>query len=503
MTSSKIESNRRGGFSRICLVLLTIWALAPTVTLTAQKLSDENRPAPDCSALAGHVFADIKVTSSAKIAATATVPGYCKVNGTKDGTQFDIEVRLPDDWQGRYVQEGGAGFDGFLMPVGKIDVALQLHAVQVVTNGGHRDPSGNDLLNDPAKIQLYAHTAIGEGAQFGKAVTSAYYGKKPKYSYFEGCSNGGRGALNVADKYGAEFDAVIAGAPSRNVAGQIEQWTRAATLALPAPPKLAAIYEAAVAKCDALDGVKDGIISNWADCDFDPVADAPKSAEFTAQELASVKALMTDLLLEDGTLTYSGYYFGNMAIWGPAYAVLGVGHMRNIVLNDADWSPRDFTAGKYHEKIVAITDGKYGFSAGVEGLAKFLKSGKKIIIWQGSDDSLLSIKDTIRTWQPVSAAAGEAAGKNSRMYVASGVNHCGGGAGADVFDLLSPLVAWVEKGADPGTPIATKFDAAGIAKFTRPLCQFPAYPQYLGSGDVNSAKSYVCSLPRRREESGR
>ena len=149
---------------------------------------------------------------------------------------------------------------------------LSSGAVQTANNGGHRDPSGAIFLNNPLVVQRYAHTAILTATQFGKAVTNAYYGQEPKYSYYEGCSNGGRGALNAAAKYGDEFDGVIAGAPTRNLTGQIEQWTRASALTLPSVAKLTAINAAAVAKCDALDGATDGIVSNWQACKFDPTA---------------------------------------------------------------------------------------------------------------------------------------------------------------------------------------------------------------------------------------
>jgi feruloyl esterase len=147
-----------------------------------------------------------------------------------------------------------------------------------------------------------------------------------------------------------------------------------------------------------------------------------------------------------------------------------------------------------------VVDGTYGFSASVPGLAKFLRSGKKIVVWHGSDDSLLSMKDTIRTWQPVAQAAGDAARENSRLYVASGVNHCGRGPGADTFDLLAPIIAWVETGVDPGTPTALKLDSTDTVQFSRPLCQDLAYPKYKRSGDVNRASNYFCSTPNAGEQ---
>lgn len=450
-------------------------------------------PVISCGSLVGQTIENVQVTTATDVAATTTLPAYCKVNGTQVGTQHDIEVRLPASWQQRFVQQGGGGFDGSIPAVGSTNVALARNAVLAANNGGHRDPTGGVFLNNSAVVQLYAHTAINVTTKFSKAVAERYYGRRPNYSYYQGCSNGGRGALNAAAKYATDFDAVIAGAPTRNLSGQIEQWTRASGLAVPSATKLAAVHVAAVAKCDALDGAADGVVSNWAACQFDPTTDVPASAGLTAAEASAVKALMTDLKLADGTTIYSGYGFGGMAQFGPAYGFLGVGHMRNIVLNDASWSPAGFDIDANYPTITSMIDGRYGFSASVSGLSDFLKSGKKIMIWHGSEDGLLSHKDTIRTWTPVAAEAGAAAGANSRLYVAAGVNHCAGGPGADTFDLLTPMMNWVENGTDPGTIVASKVNGSGATLFTRPLCQYPAYPKYNGSGDINSASSYQCT----------
>lgn len=441
-----------------------------------------------CTELAGQTIGNVRVTDATPVTATATVPAFCKVNGTENGTEHDIEARLPATWTQRFVQQGGGGFDGQIRGVGPIDiVALSEGAAVTVNNGGHRDPSGNLLLNNEPAIQRYAHTAILTAAKFGKAVAAKYYGGAPSYSYYQGCSNGGRGALNAAAKYGTEFDAVIAGAPTMNLSGQIEQWTRATKLSVPSNTKLAAVSAAAVEKCDALDGVRDGIIGNWGSCQFDATVDVPASVGLTAPEAAAVKSLMTDLKLANGTTIYSGYGTGQLTNG----AALGVGHMRNIVLNNGAWDSATFDVDAYFPIITAAIESKYGFNASAASLADFMKSGKKIIVWQGSHDGLLSHKDTLRTWETVKTAAGSAAA-NSKVYIPAGVNHCGGGSGADQFDLLKPMMDWVEKGVEPGTIAASKV-ANGVTQFTRPLCVYPAFPKYNGTGDVNSASSFTCS----------
>lgn len=123
--------------------------------------------------------------------------------------------------------------------------------------------------------------------------------------------------------------------------------------------------------------------------------------------------------------------------------------MRYIVLNNATWDPVTFIVNSYLPTITSIVEEKYHFNAETNGLSQFLKNGKKVMIWHGSDDSLVSHKDTIRTWREVTDAAGASATDNSRLYIASGVNHCIGGSGADIFDLLTPMMSWVEKGTQP------------------------------------------------------
>lgn len=459
------------------------------------------KPVTSCESLSGKQLENVTVTSAKAVAETASLPGHCEVMATENGTQHDIKVLLPNDWFERYYQQGGGGFDGSVPNLTPAVVtgqnagtaALKAGTVVLGNNGGHRDPSGAVLLNNPAVVERYAHAAISTARNFADALTQTYYGKLSRYAYYEGCSNGGRGALNAASKYGSRFDAVIAGAPTRNLTGQVAQWTRAAALSMPTPTKLKAVAQAAIAKCDALDQATDGIVSNWQACNFDPTTDVPSSAGLTADEASAIKTLMTDLKLADNSTIYSGFGIGDMSSFGPAYASLGVGHMRNIVLNNPAWDPATFNLNTDYPTIVNVIQGRYRFNAETNGLAQFLQAGKKIVVWHGSEDALLSHKDTIRTFQEVTATAGTAASQNSRVYIASGVNHCSGGPGADTFDLFTPTMNWVEKGVAPETITARKLDATRNTLFTQPLCVHPAFPKYKGSGDIKDATNYTCS----------
>lgn len=229
-----------------------------------------------CAALAGTTLSGVSITAAVHVLASGALPAHCLVNGTENGTEHDIEVRLPDAWQDRYVQRGGGGGDGRIPSIDGASAnrlyrrlavtALNAGAVLAGNNGGHRDRTNKTLIKSPAAVERYAHAAILTSTRFAKAVTRTFYGRAPRYSYYEGCSNGGRGAFNAAAKYGDEFDGIIAAAPTFNMVGQVEGWTRPATLPLPSKEALSAIHAAAVAKCDRLDGAADGIISHWSAC---------------------------------------------------------------------------------------------------------------------------------------------------------------------------------------------------------------------------------------------
>jgi feruloyl esterase len=449
-----------------------------------------------CNALVGREYYNVTVTAAQDVPASGVLPGYCRVSGREAGTEHDMEVRLPVLWRGRYVQRGGGGFDGIIAPAASAPAALQLGAAQGVNNGGHRDRSGAALLNDPRATARYAHTAILTATRFGKAVTQAYYGAAPAHAYYEGCSNGGRGALNAAAKYGNEFDGVVAMAPTLNMMGIVPAMTRFGALALPDKQQFAAVHAAAVAKCDALDDVRDGIVSNWQACKLDPARDLPASMGLSPQQVEALRVLWSDQRRADGSVSYSGLGFGDLTEGAAIYGQFGLGHLRYVVFNDSKWS---VPAGGLDEQrdlpaIRAILEGRYQFSASVSGLAQYLRDGRKLLVWHGAEDPIVSHRDTVRTWADVVSAAGaQTASANSRLYIAPGVAHCGGGGGADSVDLLAAMMQWVEAGKAPGTLEARKLDpATGKARFTRPLCEFPRWARYGGKGDAALAASFAC-----------
>jgi hypothetical protein len=329
-----------------------------------------------CSDLALQPYGGATITSATMVPASGDTPAYCKVTATA-GKQTDIEVRLPDNWQKRYLHIGGGGFEGGIpLLFSEVLFPLQQGFVMAASNGGHRAtrtdiPDGSFGL-DPTLTQDYAYTAIGTAVRVAKALTTAYYGERPKYSYWLGYSNGGRGGYNAAAKFGYEFDGIVAVCPpSSHSAGAVASWAQNIQTAK-LISKLDLINAAMVDACDKLDGFEDGVISNPDECIFDP-ATVPGLTEI---EIAQVNNMHSDLALSDGTIIYSRYGYGPLLFkWIMSYYYLSAGHMQYIVYRDpaydilTSWDlNKDYPAAK------TVIEDVYDFAPNTEALASYLKS---------------------------------------------------------------------------------------------------------------------------------
>lgn len=440
-----------------------------------------------CSDLALQPYGGATINDATLISADGDTPAYCKVTANA-GFQTDIEVRLPDNWQRRYLHIGGGGFDGYIPNLNAYNKQLRQGYALAASNGGHRasEYPGATFGEDYTLTQDYAHIAIGTTLRVAKTLIAAYYGEGPQYSYWSGCSNGGRGAYNAAAKYPLEYDGIISAAPTRNMAGQIAAWMENLPASILTPAKIAAINASAIAACDKLDGLEDGIISNPDACNFDPTSVPGLSSE----DVAVVNNILSDITLSDGTIVYSRFGFGPLT-WAGAYGLLGIGHVQWIVYRDTFYDPESWDLDDDFADVAEVVEGAYDFGADTDALVRYLNMGKKLIVWHGTDDTLLSHYDTIRTMEELASAAGGYGRTNIQLYLAPGVGHCAGGAGADKFDMISAITDWVENGKKPGTLLAWKEDVAGNVLFTRPLCEYPRYPHYL-HGDPSDWNSFSC-----------
>ncbi|MFE1573388.1 tannase/feruloyl esterase family alpha/beta hydrolase [Comamonas odontotermitis] len=479
-----------------------------------------------CLSLAGQVIEGVTITKTTRHEANAAVssPGFCQVLGTR-APYLDIEIDVPDHWTGRYWQQGGGGFDGQIPSAVTTDaggaitalsaIVANKGAVYAASNGGNRanvaaqaapgiwastSPEGRQSATD------YAYAALGTTVHFGKAVTKAFFGKAPSHSYFNGCSNGGRNAYIAAQRWPQEFDGIVSGCETMDMAGQTSAWLQEAaakgTPAALSAAQINAAHGAAVAACDGLDGVADEVIANPMACRFDPAAlqcgaagASPDPAIcLSAPQVATMKSYFTDLKLQNGTSLLSGYWWSSGL--GQGWELLG-GGFALLASGDAVWlTPARQSTFQLETDYPILKTGlsQIGADHDKAAIAGFVASGRKLISWHGGSDGLLSPADHYRNWTAMAGIAQSKGladpGTATRFFIVPGATH---GVGQSLWevDWASAIMDWVEKGAAPQQLIYTA--TSGTTTRSKPVCRHPLYPRYNGSGDVNQASSYTCS----------
>jgi feruloyl esterase len=456
--------------------------------------------------------------------AVRNLPAFCRVTGVLKPTpdsDIHFEVWLPaEKWSGRFEGIGNGGFAGSLSPAA-LGAAVLRGSAAAATDTGHTGAATDAswALGHPQKVTDFGYRAIHLTAEAAKSLIVAFYGDGPRHSYFDACSNGGRQALMEAQRYPADYDGIVAGAPAY-------QWTHLMTgsaelaqlyAADPAsyipPAKVATLETAVLAACDLLDGVKDGVISDPPKCRFDPVPLLCKGADsdscLTAPQLAVVRHLFAGSRDSQGRQIEPGYSPGGEngpAGWiawitgrrpneaeGIAY---GTQFYRNMVYEDAAWTPLHFNVGRgvqsADDKLAAI------LNATNPDLSQFQARGGKLIIYHGWNDPAIPAQGAIDYYQSVVAKMGaRETASFVRLYMVPGMQHCSGGPGATAFDAMLPdIERWVETAAAPGAVMATKFKtegnrASGVLR-TRPLCPYPQTAQFDGKGNPDEAASFTC-----------
>ncbi len=354
----------------------------------------------------------------------------------------------------------------------------------------------------------------------------SYYGQQARYNYFSGCSNGGKNASVAAANYPDYFDAIIGGdgvwGQSRDpvggsdMAGLTSKWAQTVQLGAITQAQGDALHAAVVKACDGLDGVKDGIVSNVEACNIPAVVQGMRcgagagSGCLTDADVGKVMGYIKPLTLNNRVVGAAWSGAANLAgIIGPSLG-LGSGFLEMALRTPTPVDPGSYDIARQYADVAAVLDGVYGMTGDLGGIVRYLKRGKKLILFHGWEDQLVPSYVSIDFFQALTRADDDAA-RNSRLYMDPGVGHCFGGNGADSMDLLTVATKWVEQGAEPGSygnPVdawkragsSSPADIGGAA-FTRPLCPYPSYAQYAGHGDVASAASYACRpAPWRRSD---
>lgn len=478
-------------------------------------------------------FADARITSASPqtTSASGSPVSYCDVRA-QVGSQLLFALRLPIVWSGRYLHIGGGNYDGVIpnLDASFHGAAPALARGYVVggSNGGHiGDPAtpggaGYDAsfgMNNPDARIDYAWRAIGKMDVPAKAIITAFYGKPIQRSYFSGCSTGGREAIAAAIHYPDQYDGVISGAPSINSAGSaasritINNFVQRGGYAL-TQSDVALLETKTLEACDALDGVVDGFVSNPSACKFDPASiqcGSGGGACLSPEQVQSVRLIRGGTRLSDGTLIYAGFglgaeskspdglvvhiFDGRPTYPAPANFLLVDGLLQNFVYNDPGYRSTSFVLDRDYPTVLSAQLAN-GMQVTAEGLKTFLDAGRKLIIWHGDADYSTSSNESIRFYENLVRVTGaDVVSRSARLHIMPGVQHCGSNSvDANTFDKIAALADWVETGKPPET-LTTRLTVQGSPASARPLCAYPTYPRYRGSGPTDAAESFVCSAP--------
>jgi len=500
--------------------------------------------AGECASLARLTLASTTVTHADAVAAGAfktpankafpTLPAFCRVTGVihpSSDSSIEFEVWMPSaGWNNRFQGVGNGGFAGSIN-YEQMANALAHGYTTASTDTGHSAGAteASWALAHPEKIVDFGYRAIHQMTVNAKAIIRAYYGEAPGHSYFSSCSNGGRQALMEAQRFPEDYDGILAGAPANYwthlLASSVVNLLALAGDAYIPPKKLPAITAAALAACDALDGVKDGIIENPLRCHFDPAPLQCQGAEtdscLTAAQTTALKTLYSGGKLANGKQVFPGYSPGGEAVPGgwalwitgsaPERSLMyafGTQFYKYMMFNNAAWDYHTFNI----DRDTKAADDRMApiLNATSPDLSRFQARGGKLILYHGWNDAAIAPRNTIDYYNSVTAKMG--AGKTQsfvRLFMIPGMQHCFGGAGTASFgqftvagggadhDIDAALERWVEANVAPEQVIAAKrandFDPTSKVSRTRPICAYPATAHYKGSGSTDDAANFVCA----------
>ena len=569
-------------FLPLVALLVTACGSPPPATSTAQPQG--------CAAAAASVAANnpvrgttVRITKAEDQAATPTAKAHCLVEGAMnerisavDGRPYAIKfrMRLPErqNWNGKFFMQGVGGSNGIVdtgygLFSGMTSTAFSRDYAVIVQDSGHDNAVNSDpnaggqsaFARDPQARLDFGYNSYDVTTQMGKAIVAALYGKAPAHSYFLSCSDGGRQAVGIAQRFPQHYNGIVAGAPALSIpymtayvphllktlaplaikGGHVDANGRALINKVYSDTDLHLVSNAVLDACDAQDGLKDGIANNLAAC-TDAVV-VPKLTALTCQggktascltgeQISALRTAFAGPKDSNGVQLYPGnpwdpaigglngseynqgfraFWLGNYAaatntatkltlsapqaalLWKTPPTVLSIAQSMDYFMtyNVDDTVPSiNRTTELYRDSVVS-----WGMSNSPD-LSKFKQRGGKMISWIGNADPAVSPNETIAWYNKVNAFEAGKADDFLKLFVVPGMNHCQGGMATDRFDMLAALENWVERRAPPASIYAeaSKPGYFGVASRSRPLCPYPQYAHYNGSGDINVANNFSC-----------
>lgn len=491
----------------------------------------EMSPRKSCEALAQFKSKDIAEIHATMAPASAAAPEFCRVTGLLS-PEIAFEVGLPAKWNGRFFMIGNGGHAGESLEdplrVSQRNDALRMGFAFAQTNTGHdagKEPGATFVMSNPQKAIDYAYRATHLTAVTAKAITQDYYGKPVAKAYWNSCSNGGRQGLIEAQRFPDDFDGIVANSPWVDQTGFTigAMWNQKALSEVSiTPAKMALVADRVMAQCDAIDGLKDGLIDDPRKCHFDPVRDVPACAPdadgsdcLTAAE-ASAIAKIYGGPVSNGKPLLPGFMPGSEALmpglfggpvasgWmnlivssRPGVAAADFGLAENTMKYLVNQPPKpdyDYKTFDYDRDIHRLDEWSKLADAKNPDLAEFRKRGGKLLMTYGWADPVLQPMMGVGYYEQVLAKNGAGTPDFFRLFMIPGMSHCGGGTGTDRYDAVTALVDWVEKGKAPETIIAHRSVDNKVVR-TRPLCPYPQVARYQGAGSIDEAANFRCVAP--------
>jgi len=447
------------------------------------------------------------------------LPPHCRVSAVakpSPDSNIEFEVWLPENWNGKFEAVGGGGWAG-VISYPAMSIALQEGYATASTDTGHKGGNALFAIDHPEKLTDFAYRAIHEMTVQAKAIISAYYSRAPRLSYFNGCSTGGRQGLMEAQKFPEDFDAIVAGAPA-NYQTHLHVWDLSVSVPVLKNPAaavsaetLALVNKAVVQACDARDGITDGILNDPRACKFDVSTLQCKQGDaqtcLTAAQVEAVQRVYEPAKTASGEVVFPGKEFGSETGWigvlgGQQAPGVSVGSFL-VAYNDAKWDAKTFDLNR----DLKIVDEKVGVPVNAinPDLRAFKARGGKLILYHGWNDTAISPGNTINYYESVLSKMGTKRAKVGpvtaafrsdqddwiRLFMAPGMQHCGGGPGPNQINWMAALERWRESGIAPNQVEAVHI-ANNRVDMTRPLCAYPQQAVYKGTGSTNDAQNFVC-----------
>ncbi len=505
----------------VSMCFLATAAIAPAQTPCAQL---QSLSLPNTTITAAEFVPELPPRApAAPTAAHATLPAHCRIAAVlapSPDSHIEMEVWLPpaESWNRKFQAVGNGGWAG--------DISFGTAAPQAIprsmasalkegyatasTDTGHKGKGADAsfALGHPEKLKDFAYRAVHETTVASKAIIAAFYGSGPKLSYWNGCSSGGKQGLMEAQRYPEDYDGVVAGAPANYWTHLMFGIVWAAQATHEGQPgnlqrdKLELLHDAVLRACDALDGVKDGVIGNPALCRFDPgvlECKGPDGAScLTEAQVQGARKMYSGAINpRTGQRIYPGMAPGSELGWDPVNGLqplaIAESYFRYVLFKDLNWDYRKLN----FDSDLALADETVAhlLNATNPNLQAFFAHGGKLIQYHGWNDQQISPFNSVNYYKSVQERLGGTQIDGSyRLFMEPGMMHCGGGQGPNQFNPMAALERWRESKIPPEHILAIHV-TSGVVDTTRPLCPYPQVAVYKGAGSAHDAGNFSCKAP--------